>query len=102
MHILQLALCGSGVCFAYILFIFSLSFLSYPPSVLAELQRANLVTSEECKMLHGLDDVIRVLSGKSAAKYILKKHGLVDESKFISGNQIKASLGKCYNFVDWS
>ena len=65
-----------------------------PPPVLSELLQAHLITTEECKVLHDLGDVLRVLSSKPDAKDILKRHGLEDESKLNSGEQLTSSCNK--------
>ena len=61
--------------------------------VLVEVQQANLVTAEECGKLQDCDDLAILLSGKSPdmvaqSTEILKKHGFVEESKFIAGKLI--------------
>ena len=71
----------------------SLSLLSsHPHAVLADLQQADLITSEECKGLKYSSDVVRVQSGKSPevmAKTadVLKRHGLEEESTLLAGKQ---------------
>ena len=60
--------------------------------VLAELQQADLITSEECR---GLDDsrgVVKVQSGKSPEVQsktadVLRRHGFEKESNFLTGKQ---------------
>ena len=60
--------------------------------VLAELQQADLITSEECKGLSYPIHVVRVQSGKSPevqAKTadVLRRHGFEKESNFLAGEQ---------------
>ena len=60
--------------------------------VLAELQQADLITSEECKGLSYTSDVVRVQRRKSAdviAKTadVLRRHGFDKESKLLEGNR---------------
>ena len=77
------------------------------PPVLAELQQANLITSEECKMLPPSDllflrhvpqelsdmsDVVRVQKGKSPevmykTAEVLRRHEFEKESKLLAGRQ---------------
>ena len=71
----------------------SLSFLLIlSPPVLAELQQAGLMTSEECKELFHPSHVIEVQSGKSpevqtkTAK-ILERRGFEEESNLLAGKQ---------------
>ena len=59
-------------------------------AVSRELQQANLITSEECKMLRDISDVVKVLNSKSSevvAKTVdaLRRLGLDNESRFLSG-----------------
>ena len=81
------------------------------PPVLAELQQANLITSEECKMqppsglffsryvrqeLSDMSDVVVVQSGKSPevmskTAEVLRRHGLEKESKLLAGRQSRPS-----------
>ena len=61
------------------------------PPVLAELQQADLITSEECKGLSDPIDVVRIQRAKSpevVAKTasILSKAGFEEESLHLSGN----------------
>ena len=71
----------------------SLSLLSsHPYTVLAELQQADLITSEECKGLNYSTGVVRVQSGKSPevmAKTadVLKRHGFEESSTLLAGKQ---------------
>ena len=57
--------------------------------VLAELQQADLITSEECKVLSDLSVVFRVKSPEVMAKTadVLKRHGFEEESTLLAGKQ---------------
>jgi len=60
--------------------------------VLAELQQADLITSEECKGLYTSSDVVRVQSGKSPEVQsktadVLRRHGFEKVSNLLSGKQ---------------
>ena len=71
---------------------YPLSLLSVP-AVLAELQKADLITSEECEGLSDRrSDVVEVQGRKSAdviAKTadVLRRHGFEKESKLLEGKQ---------------
>ena len=71
----------------------SLSLLSsHPHAVLAELQQADLITSEECKGLYHLILVVQIQSGKSPEVVtktadVLNRHGFEEESKLHGGKQ---------------
>ena len=71
----------------------SLSLLSsHPHAVLAELQQADLISSEESEGLSLLSEVVRVQSVKSPevmAKTadVLKRHGFEEESNLLAGKQ---------------
>ena len=61
-------------------------------AVLAELQQADLITSEECEGMDDPSDVVRVQSGKSPkvqAKTadVLRRHGYDKESRLLAGKQ---------------
>ena len=64
----------------------------FSPPVLAELQQADVITSEECKWLYDMCDVVRFQKDKSpevmfkTAK-VLRRHGLEKESNFFIGRQ---------------
>ena len=78
--------CGELVCDPL-----SVSSLLSPP-VLAELQQARLVTSEECEGLYNPSVVVKVQNGKSheiQAKTadVLRTHGYTKESNLLSGKQ---------------
>ena len=67
----------------------SLSFLS-SLSALAELQQANLITSEECEELSAINDVVTVQSGKSPGVVlqtatVLRRYGFKEESRLLTG-----------------
>ena len=61
--------------------------------VLAELQQADLITSEECEGMDDPSDVVGVQRGKSPEVQtktadILRRHGL-EESNFLAGKQTR-------------
>ena len=67
------------------------------PSVLAELQQAGLITSEECEELHIPSDVVRVQSDKSPKKQaktcdVLRRHGYQVESNLLAGEQTQTLI----------
>ena len=69
-----------------------LSPLSPVLAVRAELQQADLITSEECEGLCNSRDVVRVQSGKSSEVQsktadVLRRHGFRKESTHLSGKQ---------------
>ena len=88
--------------------------LLFPP-VLAELQQADLITSEECKRLpvrynwwgYDISDVVDVQKGKSPevmskTAEVLRRHGFEKESKLLAGRQSRpSSICLCY-VVQWS
>ena len=62
------------------------------PPVLAELQQADLITSEEYRWLWQPSDVVRVQSVKSSEVQsktadVLMRHGFEEESNLLSGKQ---------------
>ncbi len=65
--------------------------------VLAELQQADLITSEECRRLWQPSDVVEVQRGKSpevqskTAK-VLRSHGFKEESNFLAGKQTQSLI----------
>ena len=65
--------------------------LSVPSlSVLAELQQADLITSEECWWLSDISDVVRVQQNKSPRVVtetagVLRRCGFVKESRLLTG-----------------
>ena len=68
--------------------------LSPHSPVLAELQQADLITSEECALygLYDSSDVVRVQSGKSPEVLkkiadVLRRHGFEEESNLFTGEQ---------------
>ena len=83
----------------------------FSPSVLAELQQVDLITSEECKRLHvvwcDISDVVNVQKGKSPevmskTAEVLRRHGFEKESKLLAGRQSRpSSICLCY-VVQWS
>ena len=65
--------------------------------VLAELQQANLITSEECSRLDDSSDVVRVQRGKSPAVQsktadVFRRHGFEKESNLLSGKQAQSLI----------
>ena len=80
------------------------------PPVLAELQQADLITSEECKRLpewYGISDVVDVQKGKSPevmceTAEVLRRHGFDEQSRLLAGRQSSpSSICLCY-VVQWS
>ena len=71
----------------------SLSLLSsHPHAVFAELQQADLITSEECKGLSRPRDVVRIQSGKSPEVQtktadVLRRHGFEEMPNLLAGKQ---------------
>ena len=66
------------------------------PPVLAELQQADLIASDECKGLSDINDVVRVQSAKSSeimtkTAAVMRRHGLEEESKLLSGKCLALS-----------
>ena len=71
--------------------------LSTLSPVLAELQQADLITSEECKGLYYFRGVVRVQSGKSPEVQsktadVLRKHGFEEEFVHLSGKQTQTLI----------
>ena len=65
--------------------------------VLAELQQADLITSEECWHLYDSSHVVRVQSGKSSEVQsktadVLRRHGFEKESTHLSGKQTQPPI----------
>ena len=88
----------------------SLFLLSAVNAVLAELQQADLITSEECKKLpveYDISGVVDVQSGKSPevmskTAELLRRHGFERESILLAGRQSRpSSICLCY-VVQWS
>ena len=70
------------------------SLLSSP--VLAELQQAELVSSEVCEELSDISGVVRVQRGKSPeviskTAHVMRRHGFEEESKLLAGRQSRPS-----------
>ena len=68
--------------------------------VLAELQQADLITSEECRGLDDSSDVVRVQSGKSPEVQsktadVLRRHGFQKESNLLTGEQTQPLIHAC-------
>ena len=71
--------------------------LSSLSPVLAELQQADLITSEECRRLYDSNDVVGVQRGKSTEVRIktadvLRRHGFEKESIHLSGKQTQSLI----------
>ena len=65
-------------------------------AVLAELQQADLITSEECEVPSDISDVVSVQSGKSPeviskAADVMRRHGFEEESRLLAGRQSRPS-----------
>ena len=65
--------------------------------VLAELQQADLITSEECRGLRYSSHVVRVQSGKSPEVQsktadVLRRHGFEKESNLLTGKQTQTLI----------
>ena len=77
------------------------------PPVLAELQQADLITSEECVELRSINGVITVQCVSSPEVVtktadVLRRHGFESESELLPGRQsTPSSIGQCY-VVQWS
>ena len=88
------------------MFVLPVSHLFSPP-VLADLQEANVITSEECKRLSDISGVVDVQMGKSPAVMcntadVLRRHGFEKGSKLLAGRQsIPSSICLCY-VVQWN
>ena len=62
------------------------------PTVLAELQQTELITSEECEGLYNPGDVVGVQSGKPPeiqlkTAHVLRRQGFVEESSALAGKR---------------
>ena len=85
----------------------SLFLLSTVEAVLAELQQADLISSEECEGLHHISGVVDVQKGKSPEVMsktadVLRRHGFEKESTLLAGRQSRpSSICLCY-VVQWS
>ena len=85
----------------------SLFLLSTVKAVLAELQQADLISSEECEGLQDISGVVRVQKGKSPEVMfktvkVLRRYGFDEESKPLAGRQSRpSSICLCY-VVQWS
>ena len=63
-----------------------------PSPVLAELQQAGIISSEECMEVIDIDDVVQVQSGKSPevqtkTAEVLRSHGFSTSSNLLAGKQ---------------
>ena len=85
----------------------SLFLLSTVEAVLAELRRADLISSEECEGLQHISGVVVVQKDKSPevmskTAEVLRRHGFDEESAHLAGRQSRpSSICLCY-FVQWS
>ena len=85
----------------------SLFLLSTVKTVLAELQQAELISSEECGGLHNISGVVDVQKGKSTevmskSAEVLRRHGFEKWSRLLAGRQSRpSSICLCY-VVQWS
>ena len=86
----------------------SLFLLSTVEAVLAELQQADLISSEECEELsQHISGVVRVQKGKSPevmceTAEVLRRHGFEKEFRLLAGRQSRPSfICLCY-VVQWS
>ena len=76
--------------------------------VLAELQQADLITSEECRRLYSIRHVVRVQRGKSSEVQsktagVLRRHGFEKESNRLSGKQTQPFIHvRVVCVVQWS
>ena len=77
------------------------------PPVLAELQQADLITSEECEELRYISDVVRIQWDKSPevmskTAEVLRRHGFEEESRLLAGRHSRpSSICLCY-VAQWS
>ena len=79
------------------------------PPVLAELQQADLITSEECREVYDTSsvDVIKVQSGKSPEVLtktadVLRRHGFDKKSNLLSGKQTQLLMHVLQCVVQWN
>ena len=76
-------------------------------AALAELQQADLVTSEEYKGMRNMSDMFKVQSGKSPEVQtktadILRRHGFVKASNLLAGKQTHPLTTSLWCVVQWS
>ena len=77
------------------------------PPVLAELRQADLITSEECKGLSDIIDVVEVQCVKSPEVMVktagvLRRYGFESKSKLLAGRQSSPSSIFLRYVVQWS
>ena len=77
------------------------------PPVLAELQQADLITSEECRGLDDSSDVVRVQRGKSPevqskTAVVLRSHGYTKVSDHLTSKQALPLTMCLWCVVQWS
>ena len=75
------------------------------PPVLAELQQADLISSDQCRKLDNSRGVVSVQKGKSSEVLkktadVLKRHGFDKESTHLSGKETHSSM--CLWGAVWS
>ena len=77
------------------------------PPVLAELRQADLITSEDCRRLSDISDVVRVQRGKSPEVVVrtadvLRRHEFVTVSKRLTGRRsTPSSVFLCYVAIQY-
>ena len=74
------------------------------PPVLAELQQADLITKEDCKVLSNISGVVDVQKGKSPevmskTAEVLRRHGFEKKSRLLAGRQSRPS-SNCHGLFD--
>ena len=77
------------------------------PVLLAELQQADLITSEDCKRLFDTSIVVGVQSVKSPEVQtktadVLRRHGFEEESNLLAGKQTQPLIHVPVGVVQWS
>ena len=77
------------------------------PVLLAELQQADLISSEDCKGLFDTSDVVGVQSVKSPEVQtktadVLRRHGFEEESNLLAGKQTQPVIHMPVGVVQWS
>ena len=86
-----------GNCIPYLVYVKCVIGLPTPyllsAPVIADLQLADLITTEECRRLSALRDIVRVQKCKSATVMtktadVLRRHGLEKESKSLLGKHM--------------
>ena len=75
--------------------------------LLAELQQADLISSEDCKGLCDTSDLVGVQSVKSPEVQtktadVLRRHGFEEESNLLAGKQTQRVIHVPVGVVQWS